>query len=148
MVPYARRGKGEKRLHSRLVWNGGQEGHLFAFGGAAAASGSPASVPGRRRSRAKKNFKEIMQAISFDTLLATVRIGHRPQLYTTLCARSLPARHSLAHSPPPLTSPLTPIAADADANADANQLDCGDGDGDDGCDGGCDGDDDGHGGGI
>ena len=69
-------------------------------------------------------------------------------LYTTLSARSLPARRSLAHYPPPLTSPLTPIAADADANADANQLDCGDGDGDDGCDGGCDGDDDGHGGGI
>ena len=103
------------------------------------------SVPGRGRSRAKQKSCE---AISFDTLLATVRIGHRPQLYTTLSARSLPARHSLAHSPPPLTSPLTPIAADADANADANQLDCGDGDGDDGCDGGCDGDDDGHGGGI
>ena len=63
------------------------------------------------------------------------------QLYTTLSARSLPARRSLAHYPPPLTSPLTPIAADADANADANQLDCGDGDGDDGggCDGSCDG---------
>ena len=105
---------------------------------------APASVPGRRRSRAKKKSCET---ISFDTLLATVRIGHRPQLYTTLSARSLPARRSLAHSPPPLTSPLTPIAADADANADANQLDCGDGDGDGGggCDGGCDGDCDGDG---
>ena len=51
------------------------------FGGAAAASGSGVAVPGRRRSRAKKKSCET---ISFDTLLATVRIGHRPQLYTTL----------------------------------------------------------------
>ena len=118
------------------------------FGGAAAASGSGVSrSPVAEGVVLKRILKEIMR----DNLIrhaSTVSIGHRPQLYTTLSARSLPARHSLAHSPPPLTSPLTPIAADADANADANQLDCGDGDGDDGCDGGCDGDDDGHGGGI